>query len=322
MRSVVPFDLGTRLGRLGFNPVASRLVHVFLNGEYRGIYQLTDQMQAAPGRIEVEFHSNPAQSEYYVHWCRHGRSPDDIWFAVGHQREPRPRIDGTGPITSDRGFIPFQVRYPNTDQMTEAHYHFIAGFVDKVDQAIYSRVFADVAALIDLDSFVDFYIVNEFTKNADFFFSSVNFSVKLDGNGPHSHRMYAGPLWDFDQSAGGSYFANAMDYTPQGPWAAHANPWFHDLMSMPEFRALVSERWFAVRDAEVAETLDLVRYLTTEYRADFEYNFQRWPNLIAANPPWGRTPPPMTAIHTFEGQVNYLLDWYTQRIVWLNEFLR
>jgi hypothetical protein len=126
-------------------------------------------------------------------------------------------------------------------------------------------------------------------------------------------------LWDFDQSAGGTSDSFYPDYSPQGAWAAESNEWFRRLMRITEFRDLVSERWFEIRNAEVADTLEEIRYLTTAYRDDFEHNFERWPDLLGKYL-W-RTPREMQAIDTYEGQVDYLLDWYGQRIIWMDEFL-
>ena len=298
MRTVGAFDLGARLGRFDFSPIPTMFVHVYLDGDYRGVYQFTDYMQRYPGRVEVEFHRDPALSEYYIEWCRHGRKPDDVFFYVGD--------------------IPFIVHYPNADDMTPEHVKFVSDFTNKVNQALIGGVFDEVAALIDIPTFVDFYLVNEFTKNADIFFSSVHLTVKLDENG--GHRLYAGPLWDFDQSAGGTFDDFYPDYSPQGAWAAYRSEWFRRLMRIPEFVEIVAERWFEIRDVEVAETLAEIRYLTTTYRGDFERNFERWTNKLGQYL-W-RTPPAMQVIDTYEGQVDYLLDWYEQRIIWMDEFLR
>ena len=297
MRTVGAFELGIRLGRFDFSPVSAIFVHVYLNGDYRGVYQLTDHMQRYPGRVEVDFNADPTLSEYYIEWCRHGRRPDDIFFYA----------DG----------IPFVVHYPDADDMTPEHVEFISDFINKVNQAINNGIFDEVAELIDIPTFVDFYFVNEFTKNADVFFSSVHLTVRLEENS--RHRLYAGPLWDFDQSAGGTFDDFYPDYSPQGPWAAYRSEWFSRLMQIPEFKSIVSERWFEIRDVEVAGTLAEIRYLTTTYRDDFELNFKRWTNKLGQYL-W-RTPPAMRVIDTYEGQVDYLLDWYEQRIIWMNEFL-
>ena len=297
MRTVGALYLGTRLGRFDFSPVPAVFVHVYLDGDYRGVYQLTDHMQRYPGRVEVEYNPDPMLSEYYIEWCRHGRHPDDVEFYADE--------------------IPFLVHYPNSDDMTPEHIEFLTDFIDEVGQAIRNGVFEEVAALIDIPTFVDFYLVNEFTKNADVFFSSVYFTIRLEED--NRHKLYAGPLWDFDQSAGGTFDDFYPDYSPQGPWAAYRSEWFRRLMRIPEFVEIVSQRWSEIRDVEVAETLAEIRYLTTAYKADFERNFERWPNKLGQYL-W-RTPPSMQVIGTYEGQVEYLLDWYEQRIIWMDEFL-
>ena len=298
MRTVGALSLGARLGRFEFSPIPAQFVHLYLDGEYWGVYQFTDQMRQGEGRVDVTPNPDPELSEYYIEWDRHGRSSDVIFIYVQD--------------------IPFRIRYPNPEDITPEHIDFLSDFLHEINQAIRDGDYDEVATLIDIPTFIDFYLVNEFTKNADVFFSSVHLSVRIDED--NRHRLYAGPLWDFDQSAGGTSDDFYPDYSPQGTWAAESNEWLRRLMRIPEFRTQVSQRWYEIRDVEVADTLEEIRHLSTTYRDDFYRNFERWTNLLGQYL-W-RTPREMRAIDTYEGQVDYLLDWYEQRIVWMDEFLR
>ena len=297
MRNYAAFYLASMLDGMDFAP-ARHFVHLYTNGDYRGVYMLTDRMRVNTGRIELTRNSDPALSEYMLEWCRHHRSQDEVYFLMGERN------------------IPFVIRYPDANRVTDAHVAFASDFIDQVDYAIQGLNYELLKDLICMDSFVDFYIVNEFVKNADFGFSSVNFTIRQWECGP---RLVAGPVWDFDQSAGGSYAHWFPDYSPRRIWAAVTNNWFSLLVLMPEFREAAAQRWYEIRDNQVPAMIARVEYLAIVYQNCFERNFERWPNKLGRYL-W-RTPATVVVIPTFVGQVEYLTHWYRQRSLWMDGFL-
>ena len=297
MRNYAAFYLASMLDSMDFAPTR-HFVHLYLNNDYRGVYMLTDQIQVNQGRVEITRHENPARSEYLLEWCRHHRLPDDVYFLMGERN------------------IPFVIGYPRGRHLTDAHVAFAEDFVSQVDAALQSLHFATLANLICLPSFVDFYIVNEFVKNADFGFSSVNFTIRQGSDGP---RLVAGPVWDFDQSAGGSYAHWFPDYSPRRMWAAITNNWFAMLVLIPEFREAAAIRWLEIRGNQFPALIERLHEMVEFYQMCFERNFERWPNKLG-NYLW-RTPFTIVSIPTFVGQAEYLIDWYEQRAIWMDGFL-
>jgi len=133
--------------------------------------------------------------------------------------------------------------------------------------------------------------------------------------------LVAGPLWDFDQAAGGSSDGGFTNYGPSGVWAAEDNAWFKDLMAIPEFRQLVSVRWKEIRDREVREMINEARRIAEIYEACFIRNFTV-PGYYRPGDQFWRVPPSVTAIRTYMGQVDYLINWFELRIVWMDGFLQ
>jgi hypothetical protein len=269
-----------------------------MGNDYRGVYLLTDQMQVHQGRVELTRHYDPARSEYFVQWCRHPKSDDDIYVYVGEGRTP------------------FEIRFPSARRLTDGHIAYVNDFLNQVDAAMVAMDYEAIAALVDIPSFVDFYLVNEFFKNVDAGFSSLFFQIRQTDTGP---RLYAGPLWDFDQAAGSAVVPGwYSDYSPQRLWAAHANHWLRSFVVVPELRALTAARWHEIRDNEVAAMIAHLEYISIRYRACFDRNFDRWPNKLG-HYTW-RNPLSIVQIDTHEGQMAHLVDWFNQRKVWFDEF--
>ena len=298
MRSYAAYHLAGLLRGGNFAVPTRTFMHVYLNGDYRGVYMLTDQVHVHEGRIQLSFHQDPMRSEYFVQWCRHARMPDDVYVRIGANQQA------------------FEVRFPSGRRLTDAHTDFVRAFLTEVDAAMDQLDFERIAALIDLESFVDFYIINEFFKNVDVGFSSVFFQIRQTETGP---RLYAGPIWDFDQSAGSSVVRGwFVDYGPERLWAVHANAWMRPFVIVPELRQAVADRWHEIRHHEIEAMMMHIERVSVRYRDCFERNFVRWPNHIGQYV-W-RTPLSISQIATHEGQVNHLLQWLNQRMDWLDTF--
>jgi len=298
LRSYAAYYLGELLSGFDYSPT-HQFVHVYLSGNYRGVYMISDQMEVAPARVNITRHSDPARSEYFVQWCRHPRSEGDVRINVGANNTP------------------FQIRYPGGRRLTDGHVDFVRDFLSQVDDAMMRMDHDAILQLIDLQSFIDFYIVQEFFKNADVGFSSVFFTIRQTEEGP---RLFAGPLWDFDQAAGNTYVRGwYMDYGPRGAWVIHANHWMRNFIIIPNFRTAVAARWYEIRENEIEQMIQHLEYINDRYRDCFDRNFGRWPYKLG-NYLW-RTPRTIQALDTREGQVDHLLDWFRQRRIWMDGFL-
>jgi len=316
MRQYSAYFLGRMLAHQSFAP-AGHFVHVYLGGEYRGVYMISDQMQAGPGRADLASNLDPALSEYLLEWCARA----DRYSASGPPEEFFVIVDI--PNNANRQDIPFVVDFPGGGILRGGHGHmdFLRDFLNEVSTAIRGGNQAEISRLIDVPSFIDFYLVQELFKNHDSFWSSLRFQIKQVDGRPVLH---AGPLWDFDISAGGGW-SGSGNYSPSGFRAAAFNGWFNSLMRAPWFRQRAVARWGEIRGREVRSMVSRIGEVSQRYLDCFERNFERWPVLgtnvfrpgSTTDPNFGVTPSVM-ALDTFEENIDYLVGWLEQRIAWMN----
>jgi hypothetical protein len=143
--------------------------------------------------------------------------------------------------------------------------------------------------------------------------------MEITGQGDN-RRLVMGPVWDFDIAAGNAYYQGynwAYGYGPHGIWVGAVNRWYYYLLQWPVFFDAVVVRWNEIRDVEIRQTLERIAYKTQRYQRSFERNFERWPVLGVFVWP---NPPAVVEIDTFMGQVDYLLDFLEERIVWLDAY--
>jgi len=288
VRNYSAYFMGSLMEGLDFSP-SGHFLHLYMDGEYRGVYMLSDQMQIHQGRVELSQHPDPALSEYFLELDGHAvRSGETFFWAHGR---------------------PFRIAFPDTNAGS-GHWEFARGFIYDVFDALHAGDYDEISRIIDIDSFVDAYLVIEFLKDIDLG-SSQFFQIRRSPNS----KLFAGPLWDFDGSLG----SPAPWYNPSPPvgdFAAQRHPFFGLLMITPWFREMVRVRWLEVtaEGAQVQTLFEEIRRITTAYQACFEHNFNRWPGV-------GWSPPGLHEAPFIE-HVEWMTTWLERRKVWMGEFLQ
>jgi hypothetical protein len=276
MRNYAALNLARAMGRFHFTPSA-RHVHLYVNRQYMGVYLFTDERDVNAGRLEL--------------------SPDDFFIELdGRANEPFVTVN----------HLNYRLRFPSGRALTPERADFAREFLEKVSRAIRFSDFEEILKLIDLDTFVDFYIVQEFFKNQDAYGFSVFMHIS-------DEKLFMGPVWDFDIAAGNSAI-QMMGSGAEGLYVAVFNYWYRNLMSRPEFFAAVATRWKELRDTEISQTIEEIKQTSARCQGHFERNFIRHPipqNFLREE---------IRRISRFTGQVEFLVRWLEERAAWLDKF--
>jgi len=294
LRNYAALNFAGMLGGMDFVPSATNL-HLYVNGEYMGVYLLTDERDVGPGRMELEWNEDPSLSGFFLELD--ARAPDG-----GTEDEDFVMVNG----------MAFDLRWPGSSLMTPEHVEYVKDYLEAVSLAVRSQNFEEIVELIDITTFVDFYLVQEFFKNADVHSLSVFMHIKGEGD---ERRLFMGPVWDFDIAAG-NLREQMLGEGPENLYAAIVNYWYRNLMNTPEFFDAVVTRWNEIRDEAVAQTIALVQETAIRYQAEFERNFERHP--IMGVEKWS-TPDEILMIEDFMSHVDYLINWMQGRADWLDD---
>jgi len=292
LRNYTALKLSSLLDGLDFTP-AMRHVHLYVNGQYMGVYLLTDERDVEPGRMQLEWNADPHESDFFMEL---------------DARASQGGVEGET-FVSVSGML-YDIRFPGSSGRTPAHMQYVKEYLEAVSDAIRARNFNEITRLIDLDSFIDFYIVQELLKNPDVHSLSVFMYLQGAGSG---RRLFMGPVWDFDVAAG-NFTGQPLGNNPEYLVAAVINYWYRYLMQTPEFFDAVVNRWNQIIDNEIAQTLDHIQTLAATYSHEFERNFERHPTSSQL------IPPQMQELISFEEHVDYLLTWLQTRIAWLDDY--
>ena len=170
IRNALTYDLGRFMG-MKFCP-AARFVDVFLNGTYRGTYQLSDQVQAHKRRIDI--------------------SEEDGWIleVANENSYEEPYIVST-PYR-----ITYNVKNPKDDLLTVSKRIAIGQWIEAMERALKRDDFSDpehgYRAYFDEKDLVNWYVGAEITGNIDALYSIYMWKDADE------QKMHFGPLWDLD----------------------------------------------------------------------------------------------------------------------------
>lgn len=271
-------------------------MNVELNGVYQGVYQLTEHVRIAPDRVNI-----PELKAGDV---------DPALITGGYLIEVDETRGEAFCFDLLRSGMTFCLKNP--EKLLEPGWEdkraYIEGYIAQTEDAIFAPDFADpvtgYAAYIDVDSAVNYYLINELVKNADGDLRRSTFLAKKRGG-----KLTFGPLWDFDLALG--------NY--QGPgaetsgWLIRGAPWFERMFQDPAFEAKVKARWALFKSS--GQLTDIVIYIDQRalYLSHVQVrNFQLWDILsviIWPNP---------VATGSYTGEVTALQDWLRARIAWMD----
>ncbi len=162
------------------------------------------------------------------------------------------------------------------------------------------------AEYIDIDSFVDWYLISEITKNVDSMFFSSMFLNVMPGE-----KIKMGPLWDFDLSFGNVDYADSR--YAEGWWVKY-HPWYERLFQDPDFVDRVKVRFAYFKDNQDF-ILDKIDTYAQQLQWAQQENDNKWQTLGIYV--W---PNPMI-FDTYQEEVDHMKAWYVDRMTWLDNAL-
>lgn len=170
IRNALTYDLGRFMG-LRFCP-AARFVDVYLNGSYRGCYQISDQVQVHKRRIDI--------------------SEEDGWLLEVANNNSREDPN----ITSSGYHIIYNLKNPKDESLTMYKRVAIGQWIHGFESALRSSDFADpekgYRAYVDEEDLVNWYVAAEITGNIDALYSIYMYKDADE------EKVHFGPLWDLD----------------------------------------------------------------------------------------------------------------------------
>ena len=276
-----------------------KFVNLYLNGKFDGLYCIYEKIEQQQNRLAL-----PKDSFLFVVNSRY-RSGEEA--EIDFSGEDKTEKDDDWGFRSKNG-IPFSLKDKNVDEKTFLRERDI---LQNIEDQIYLEDNSKVFDYIDKKSFVDWYILQEFSKNRDSKFLASCFMFFNSKTG----KLYMGPIWDFDIAFGGSHMDN--NFSPEDPWINQFH-WYKELWRNNDFRAAVKERWNETKDA----LLNSFPYIYSESEKLEQPAFLDdiiWRTI--GHKQWPLTPGYKTR-KTYSAEVGYVYNWCEKRFEWMDSYIR
>ncbi len=306
MRNLLAFRISELMG-MEYTPYG-RFVEVVLNGEYKGCYQLCDQVEVNKNRVNIdEMEDTDIDGEAltggYLWEIDAYANQEKSWFNSNHN-------------------IPVTIKSPDEDDITVEQRRYVEDYFNSMESDVFATHFKDAdfgwRRLLDAESFLKHFLINELAGNIDTYWSTYQYKKRGD------KKIYTGPVWDFDiafDNVGGHYpVCNKSDFVcfDGGSHAGNMRNFAHRILR--EDSKTMSEAlllWTKGRQNGITGEA-LSQWITEQAMLIYQsqrFNFMRWDilNSIEHGNPVARG--------SFGAEVDYLKKYICDRVEWMDRKL-
>ena len=316
------YELSNQIGQ--YAP-RTRFVELYLNEgdepvserDYEGVYILTEKVSRGRERVNVERMPVEAREEPEIkggYIFRHDKSDPGTWNFNG-------------------GGVGMQMIYPPEEEQSQRAHQgaWIRDHLNELRVAVNNGNDPETGypTVIDERAWIDHHLLNLLPLNVDALRLSAYFYKSREG------KVIAGPIWDFDRSAGGPSDSRVVRaetwrglggdegthfFSNRGSGASGGTPvWWHGLFQNPDFHTAWTDRWHELRREEFSDEniANIINSMHDELAESAERNFAKWPGAPAR--PANQLQ--YSDVGGFEGEMKHLIGWLHTRAAWITDEL-
>ena len=310
MRNYFAYNLAREMG---WYATRTQYCEVVLNGEYQGLYMLLEQIKWDNDRVDIEEtdlddNAGDSLTGGYIYKVDKFTSSSGLgWYSTITDFQGTPKD------------IFFQYDYPKPNSITPNQEMYVQNAMTTFENALFGPDFQNLDSgyhkYIDVASFIDYFIVDEITKNVDGYRLSTYINKQADSRGG---RIAMGPAWDYnlgfgnaDYCAGESFTGWALDF----PCDQSVIPfWWHRMMQDTTYNNQLKCRWLELRTDilntdNLMQRIDSIALLLDESQ---QRHYTYWP--ILGTYVW----PNYFVGNTYQEEVDYFKYWLTERLNWMD----
>ena len=274
VRNYLAYTLANKIDNLNFQP-SSIFIDLYINSKYQGLYMLCEQIEANNGRVDIENHYNSdgvssfllevddrAKDEFngYKNKCYFTLGEYDIAFKYPSANDYISAFN-----TNDNVFL---------EQYIKDSKWAISFFTDAL-AILKSNNFDEFSKYFDIESFINYYFIQEFFKNVDV--SSTSQFYVID-QADETVKIKCGPVWDFDISAGVVDDSQNSVYTTYAKtelYVKQVDMFYRLMFNNRKFNQKVSEKYNEIRPL-ILETFDELTNIKNALTKAQNRNQIRW----------------------------------------------
>ena len=307
LRNVLIYSLSNEMGR--YAP-RSKFVELYINDEYRGVYVLMEKIKRDKNRVEISA-LNPNEN-----------SGDNVTGGYILKFDWAETGDNNGGFYSLIDGMRYNYHYPKADEISTQQKDYIQTFINSYENVMNGNNYNTengYSKFIDVESFIDFIILQEISRNVDAYgLSTYVYKDKESIN----NKLTAGPIWDFNHGFGNCDYYEAWEtdgwnisyiYDDMDQRAF----WWLKLWDEENFKGMVKDRYNELRLSVLSTNnvnSKIDEYVSTLGNS-VNRNFTKWP--ILGEYIW----PNYQVFDTHQEEIVYLKSWINNRLTWMDSEL-
>ena len=260
IRNYMVYNIAAKL--MPFTPEVKYCEVILKDGDnytYEGLYLMMESIKHGPGRVDIEAY-DPDEHHDVSYILRRDRYDDEDIM-----------IEDTYALNNNLGYGYLGIKYPKQSEISEKTYDYIYNYINTLEEILYSddkQKFLKYNNYIDEDSFVDYFLINEYFSNYD----AGNNSTYLYKD--VGEKLKIGPVWDYDNAIDnvGKYILDTKSINFQG------QTWFNELVKSESFCKKLKARYAKLsRGILSKEYIDNFIDETIQYLGNAkERDWKRW----------------------------------------------
>ncbi len=297
MRNQLAFELSRCFG-MPYTPFCA-YVDVILNGDYKGCYQLCDQIEVRKNRVDI---TEMTTSDISGDALTGGYLIEADAYAGDEPVQ--------GMFWSDRG-TGVTIKSPDQDEITPEQKEYIRSHYNKMEN--------NWRTYLDLNTFLRHFLVGEMSGNTDTYWSMYLYKHRSNDT------LYVGPCWDFDlafENDNRTYpisHLNDYIYRTNGSTTGYLRTLVDQIVVQDAAaKQKLADIWAKARRAGFTEE-SFIAYIDEQaalLEQSQRLNFMRWQNLLNSyvhqNP---------KTYGSYAGEVENVRNYINYRIPWMDNKL-
>lgn len=308
--------------QLGLPTPAHEAVDLYYDGVYRGTYLLCEKVEVREGLLAILDYNKLIDKEYNTDSVELPVAETENAYGCTYTYRDGLDVEGGENIAFlveiDQYFYNeepvwvstqsgFHFTVQNPSNLSKADGVYISEFLQRIENAVVNGgtepdTGEQLHDMLDFDSLARFFLVSEWSKNPDYWRGSTYFYKPAD-----EHKLYAGPVWDFDIAFGIRKGESGVTGYLRGD-----DSWLYYLTRNPEFQLAVRKVW-ETELKPIVSSLDVDAYVN-HIAKSAAMNFVLWPyGGEYNNINWD------TLYDTWDENLNFLRTYLDGRLQWLTE---
>tara|TARA_Y200000002_G_scaffold145201_1_gene120087 strand:+ start:6174 stop:7568 length:1395 start_codon:yes stop_codon:yes gene_type:complete len=323
IRNKLVFDLSNSIG---FKASNTKFYKLFINDENKGLYLLMEKIKRDVNRVNIsKFDENSDVGGFIVKIDKPTSEGATCNTCYSESFSFRSNYNTEGNITEESE-IYFIYHYPKPSDINNNQKQYIISSINTFESVLAKDNFdysesPDYLNFINIDSFIDFFIINELTKNIDGYRLSTYLNKDPDG------KLKMGPIWDFNLAFGNANYCEGSKATGWGYKFNSVCPgdiwqipfWWDRLMESEYFKDRLKNRWEELRQnklSNLAINNIIDSHVKVLSNSDIiNENFIYWPIL-------GKWVWPNSFIgNSHDEEITYMKEWIERRLSWMDQHM-